>query len=73
MINKLATSDAHPSTNRQAPTITAPTTMNGLRRPHLDFDLSENTPTTGCIMRPDNGPAIHTNDVRLFVKPSESR
>jgi hypothetical protein len=46
-----------------------PTTMYGLRRPHLDLLESAKTPTTGCVIIPDSGPAIHTRDVWLLVNP----
>jgi hypothetical protein len=43
--------------------------MNGRRLPYFDFDRSAITPTIGCITNPESGPAIHTSDVRLFVRP----
>jgi hypothetical protein len=64
---------AHAIIIRQAATMSDPTTINGLRLPYFDFDLSAITPTIGCMMSPDRGPAIHTRDVRLFVRPSARR
>lgn len=63
-------SEVQPNTIKQSPTINEPPIMNGLLLPHLDLELSARTPTTGCIIRPDNGPAIHTRDVLLLVNPS---
>ena len=62
-----------PRTKRQMATNIEPPIMYGRRRPHFDFELSVIMPTSGCIMMPESGPAIHTADVRLFVRPSESR
>jgi hypothetical protein len=45
----------------------------GLLRPHLDFDWSDITPITGCTIRPDNGPAIHTREVCPFDNPNDKR
>lgn len=47
--------------------------MNGLRLPYLDLELSASTPMTGPITSPDNGPAIHTSDVLLLVRPNCKR
>lgn len=66
-------SPVHPNTNRQTATIRAPPIMKGLRLPHFDLELSASTPTTGCMISPDKGPAIHTSDVRLLVRPSWRR
>ena len=66
-------SAVHPSTNKAKPTIMVPPIMNGLRRPHFDLELSASTPMTGCIMSPDNGPAIHTRDVWALLRPSWRR
>ncbi|KAI4190907.1 MAG: hypothetical protein L6R41_000508 [Letrouitia leprolyta] len=46
----------------------APPIMKGLRLPYFDLELSASTPTTGPITSPDNGPAIHTKEVLLFLK-----
>ena len=70
LTNKPTISDVHPNTRRQNATTTEPTTMNGLRRPHFDLDRSAMTPIKGWIISPDNGPAIHTNEVLDFVRPS---
>lgn len=67
------TSFVHPSTIKQRPTTSDPATMKGLRLPHFDLELSASTPTTGCMISPDRGPAIHTRDVRLLVRPSWRR
>lgn len=66
-------SEVHPSTSRQIATIMEPPIMNGRRLPHFERERSAMIPTIGCIIRPDSGPAIHTNDVRDFVKPSWRR
>lgn len=63
-------SDVQPKTNKHPVTTIDPKSINGLRLPHLDRDRSAITPMSGWIMRPDNGPAIHTSDVRDLVKPS---
>jgi hypothetical protein len=47
--------------------------MNGLRLPYFDVERSAITPTIGCIIMPDMGPAIQTRDVRDFVRPSWRR
>ena len=62
-----------PSVRRQRADTAAPTMMKGRRRPHFDLDSSAMAPTMGCTMRPERGPAIHTSDVLLFVKPSDRR
>lgn len=71
--NHPTTSDVQPNNNKQDATISAPPSINGLLRPHLDRDRSAITPMRGWIMRPDNGPAIQTRDVRDFVRPSWRR
>ena len=59
-----------PRQSRHAITRKEPPIMNGLRRPHLLFESSEMTPTSGCMIKPDNGPAIHTAEVCDLVRPS---
>lgn len=63
-------SAVHPRIIRQKATTKEPNIMNGRRRPHLDRDRSAMTPIRGWMINPDNGPAIHTNEVLDFVKPS---
>ena len=64
-------STAYPITSRQRAAMTEPPTMKGRRRrPHLELDRSATTPTTGCMINPNSGPAIHTSEVRLLVRPS---
>jgi hypothetical protein len=58
-----------PNIRRQAVTMTAPMTMRGRRRPHLDLLSSDMTPTMGWTMSPDRGPATQTRDVLLLVRP----
>ena len=72
-INIPTISPVHPSTNKPKPTIMVPPIMKGLRRPHLDLELSASTPTTGCIISPESGPAIHTSDVWALLRPSWRR
>lgn len=50
-----------------------PPIINGLRLPYFDLELSASTPMTGPITSPDSGPAIHTSDVLLLVRPSCKR
>jgi hypothetical protein len=69
----LTISFVNPSVRRPVTTTSDPSTMYGLRRPHLDFVESDITPMTGCTIRPDSGPAIHTIDVWPFVRPRERR
>lgn len=66
-------SDVHPSTIKHIPTINDPPIMNGLLLPHFDLELSASTPTTGCMISPERGPAIHTKEVLLFVRPNWRR
>ena len=63
----------HPRTSKHAATITDPIIMKGLRRPYLDMQRSDTTPTIGCIISPDSGPAIQTREVRDFERPSLRR
>lgn len=72
-MNIATSSDAQPKTNKHSPTTNEPTIMNGRRRPHFDVDRSVIIPTRGCIINPDNGPAIHTSEVFDFVRPSWRR
>lgn len=44
-----------------------------LRRRYRDVDESDSEPSTGCITRPDSGPAIHTRPVACFDRPMSSR
>ena len=44
-----------------------------LRRRKGDIDESEREPSTGCIMSPLSGPAIHTYPVADLDRPSERR
>ncbi|KAK5628093.1 hypothetical protein RRF57_003808 [Xylaria bambusicola] len=66
-------SSVKPKSSRNSADIMAPVRMKGRRRPNLDVDLSAMVPTIGCTTSPDNGPAIHTSDVLLFVNPRERR
>jgi hypothetical protein len=66
-------SEVHPSNRKHTATASAPPIMNGRRLPHRDRDRSARMPTTGCIMSPESGPAIHTKDIRDFVMPSWRR
>lgn len=66
-------SDVQPNRIKHRATTNDPNIMNGRRRPYFDRDRSAITPINGWIIRPDRGPAIHTNDVRDFVRPSCSR
>lgn len=70
---KDAISLVQPRVIRLAATIEDPTAIYGLLRPHLEVLESASAPTMGCTMRPDSGPAIHTNDVWLLVKPRFNR
>lgn len=66
-------SSVNPRSRRNMADMMAPVIMNGLRRPHLEVDLSATVPTIGCTISPDNGPAIHTREVLLLVRPRERR
>lgn len=66
-------SSVNPRSNRSKADMMAPVKIKGLRRPHFEVDLSATVPTIGCTISPDKGPAIHTRDVLLFVKPRERR
>jgi hypothetical protein len=72
-MNNATISLVKPSARRQMATIIAPTTMKGLRRPHFDLDSSARVPTIGWTSRPDNGPAIHTSEVLLLLRPRLSK
>ena len=54
-------------------TKTDPTSIIGLRLPYLLVEESARTPIIGCIVNPDKGPAIHTNESRDFVIPRDSK
>lgn len=71
--NTSTISEAHASTIRKKATKTEKRSMNGLLRPHLDCEESDNTPTIGWTINPDSGGAIHTRDVWLFAKPNFRR
>jgi hypothetical protein len=62
-----------PSTIKHAATNRDPITITGRRLPYFDVDLSAITPTIGCIISPESGPAIQTRDVFDFVNPSCNR
>ena len=72
-MNKPTTSDVHPSSSKPAPTRTEPPIMKGRLLPYLDVERSAMAPTTGCMMRPDSGPAIHTREVLDLVRPNWRR
>lgn len=69
-MNMATISRVQPRIKRQMPTKIVPPIMIGLLRPYLEVLLSASTPTIGCMINPDNGPAIHTSESLLFVKPS---
>lgn len=73
LIKRPTSSAVQPSVRRQATTTTEPPIMKGLRLPHFDLDRSAITPTIGWTIRPESGPAIHTRDVRLLLRPSWRR
>lgn len=50
-----------------------PAIMYGRRLPNLEVQLSANTPTSGCITKPERGPATNTIAIFDFDKPSERR
>lgn len=52
---------------------THPRTMKGLLRPKRDLQRSERTPTRGCTMSPESGPARKTTDIMLLLTPSDSK
>ena len=62
-----------PRVSTLAQTMTVPTTIMGRRRPHFDVFSSAMTPTMGCTMSPESGPATQTSEVLLFVRPSLRR
>ena len=72
-MKKPTTSSVHPSSSNATLTVTEPQTINGLRRPHFDVDLSVIAPTTGTIIKPERGPAIQTSDVFDFESPRRSK
>jgi hypothetical protein len=68
-----AISFAHPKINMQIADEIAPAIMKGLRRPYLLRLLSEIIPMIGCIRSPPNGPASHTSDSLLLLRPRARR
>ena len=64
---------AHPKMHKNTAAKIELASMYGLLRPHRDFEASDTAPTMGCTIRPDNGGAIHTNEVWLLARPSCSR
>lgn len=66
-------SAVQPMTNRHTATARDPISMNGRRRPYFDRELSAMTPTNGCTINPERGPAIQTADIRLLERPKERR
>jgi hypothetical protein len=73
LANTWTISLVHPSVSKHALTAIVPHTINGRLRPYRAFERSDITPTIGCMIRPDNGPAIQTSEILLFVKPSARR
>src|SRR5271156_3927840 len=63
-IKKPTSSDVQPSINRPAPTKMEPPVMKGRLLPYFDVERSDRASTTGCMIRPERGPAIHTKEVR---------
>ena len=53
--------------------ITVPTNIYGLRLPNRDVELSANNPMSGCIMRPERGPATNTTAMLDLDNPSDNR
>lgn len=67
--------------------MTQPPIIHGRRRPKRDFDrsasmpesVSEKTlnlitvPMSGCMIKPESGPATNTSDIKDFDRPSSSR
>jgi len=70
---KLTMSPVNPRSSKNRADMIAPIIMKGLRLPHLDVDLSASVPTIGWTMSPERGPAIHTREVLLLVRPRERR
>ena len=63
LANTATISDAHARLTRKKATKTEKNSINGLLLPHLSSEESDKTPTTGCIINPDSGGAIHTSEV----------
>jgi hypothetical protein len=68
-----ATGRVNPSKSIAAVQITVPNSMYGLLRPNRDVQLSANTPMSGCIMRPESGPATNTTAILDLDNPSDNR
>lgn len=66
-------SRVHPRSTKQIPVRNAPRSIIGLLLPYRDVERSAMAPTTGCMISPDKGPAIHTKLVFDFVRPNCSR
>jgi hypothetical protein len=73
VIKYLTTSFVQPSNIRNIATNIVPKNMKGLRRPQREVERSATTPTMGCIIRPESGPATHTREILDFVRPSSRR
>lgn len=65
----LATSFAQPSSITAKLETMQPPIINGRLRPILLLHESDNTPTRGCTIRPDRGPARNTTLMADFDKP----
>ena len=68
-----ATGRVNPSRSMAAAQIMVPSIMYGLLRPNRDVQLSANTPMSGCIMRPESGPATNTTAMLDLDNPSDNR
>lgn len=72
-VNTDATGLVNPSKSIANAQTREPSNMYGLRRPNRDVELSASTPINGCIIKPDNGPAINTVANLDLVSPKESK
>ena len=68
-----ATDRVNPSKSMAKMQINAPNNMYGLLRPNRDVQLSANTPISGCIMRPESGPATNTTAMLDLDNPSDNK
>jgi len=53
--------------------IIVPNNMYGLLRPNREVQLSASTPISGCIMRPESGPATNTKAMFDLDNPRDNK
>jgi hypothetical protein len=71
--NQPTSSPVQPNIKKHTTTAAVPKAMNGRLLPQRLVLLSDSIPITGCMIRPDSGPATHTRLNLLLLRPSDRR